>query len=183
LHNHGDSSAAIWSGTSLPRITGSAGSHRTGAPTGPRPSRPTQRQATDILVLVSTDIPVRFPLTFSCVSKPGGGSAPNHGYCAREPVPFGQKSCCHSREISQQRRRGRRDGGFRRRHPRRRTRRGREADPILKSRLCRQRCRQVSLGLRRGTVRRTPIQRPRCRSGRSPPPRVREAHARLDSAK
>jgi hypothetical protein len=54
------------SGTSLPRVTSSAGSHRSGAPTGPQLSWPTQRQATDILVLVSTDIPVRFPLTFSC---------------------------------------------------------------------------------------------------------------------
>jgi len=67
LHNHGDSWAVTWSGTSLPRVTGSAGSHRSGAPTGPQPSRPTERQATDILVLVSTDIPVRFQLTFSCV--------------------------------------------------------------------------------------------------------------------
>src|ERR1019366_9408046 len=61
-------------GTSLPRVTGSAGSHRSGAPTGPQPSRPTERQATDILVLVSTDIPVRFPLTFSCVFTAPDGS-------------------------------------------------------------------------------------------------------------
>jgi hypothetical protein len=55
LHNHGDSWAATRSGTSLPRVTGSAGSHRSGASTRPQPSRPTKRQA--------TDIPVRFPLT------------------------------------------------------------------------------------------------------------------------
>ena len=36
-----------------------------------QPSWPTERQATDILVLVSTDIPVRCPLTFSCGFTPG----------------------------------------------------------------------------------------------------------------
>jgi hypothetical protein len=44
-------------------------------PIGPQPSWPTERQATDILVLVSTDIPVRFPLTFSCgfTTRAGNG--------------------------------------------------------------------------------------------------------------
>jgi hypothetical protein len=59
LAQSGDSWAATCSGTSLPRVTGSAGSHRSGAPTGPQPSWPTERQATDILVLVSTDISMR----------------------------------------------------------------------------------------------------------------------------
>jgi hypothetical protein len=81
LHNHGDSWAATWSGTSLPRVTGSAGIHRSGAPTGPQPLRPTKRQATDILVLVSTDIPVRFPLTSSCVFTAGRRGLPGGAVC------------------------------------------------------------------------------------------------------